>query len=108
MSSEASVQNMGTFDVVGVRKDGGIDLVVSCAGPLDSSPDTLWRLGQKVRNYLREVRSDSFRAKYGTGTVQILVSCSHKVSKSARALIKVLEREGAAQKVHVRLVDKVA
>ena len=108
MSSEASIQNMGTFDVVGVRNDGGIDLVVSCAGPLDSSPDTLWRLGQKVRNYLREVRSDGFRTKYGTGTVQILVSCAHKVSKPARALIKVLEREGAAQKVHVRLVAKVA
>ena len=99
---------MDTFDVVGVRKDGGIDLVVSCAGPLDSSPDTLWRLGQKVRNYLREVRGDNFRTKYGTGTVQILVSCAHKVSKPALAMIRTLEREGAKQKVHVRLVDKVA
>jgi len=40
-SSQPPIQNIDAFDVVGERQDGGVDLVVSCSGPLDSSPSTL-------------------------------------------------------------------
>ena len=38
---EPPIQNLDAFDIIGERKDGGVDLVVSCSGPLDSSTTTL-------------------------------------------------------------------
>src|ERR1700679_3594566 len=43
------IQNVDSIDVVGVRNDAGIDLVVSCFGPLDGSPETL-RTGIGISN----------------------------------------------------------
>ena len=107
-NADTPVTNPDRFDVVGVRNDGGVDAVVSCQGPLDDSAQTLWLLGQKVRNYLREIPSDDFRAKYGTGPVRILISCRHDVSSSAGALISSLQGEAAAQSVDLQFVAQVA
>jgi hypothetical protein len=49
---EPPIQNLDAFDIVGERKDGGVDLVVSCSGPLDSSSTTLGLIERKVRAYL--------------------------------------------------------
>lgn len=101
--SSRPIGNPDRFDVVGVRKDGGIDVVVSCSGPLDGSAETLWLLGQKTRNYLREIASDTFRAAYGSGPVRILISLQNDVSGPAQALIASLRSEASAQGVELHL-----
>lgn len=53
MSSD-SVRYLDAIDVVGVRLDGGIDLVISCYGPLDDSAETLAALETKINNYINE------------------------------------------------------
>jgi hypothetical protein len=106
--SNGPIGNLDRFDVVGVRKDGGVDVVISCAGPLDDSPETLWLLWQKVRNYLGEIASEAFRSEYGSGPVRILISCQHDVSSPAQTLIASLRDEAASQGVGLLLSQQVA
>ena len=96
------------FDIVGVRKDGGTDTVIVCSGPLDNSAATLRSLDLKVRNYLREIASDSFTQQCGSGPVRIFVSCGHTVSTEAEQLINDLANVAAQQRVLLLLGEPVA
>ena len=107
-SSGSPIASNDLFDIVGVRRDGGVDTVITCSGPLDNSPETLSRLSSKVRGYLSAVASDEFHRQYGQGPVRIFVSCSHCVSTEARETMSFLEREAAQQNVHLSLGDPVA
>jgi hypothetical protein len=60
-----------------------------------------------VRNYLREIASDAFLAKYGSGPVRIFISCNHHVSGAARALIASLQQTAEAQGVDLQLVRQM-
>ena len=64
MSYAPPIQNLESLDIVGDRNDGGVDLVIVVSGPLDGSPTTLSLLESKVRNYITELASSEFRAKY--------------------------------------------
>jgi hypothetical protein len=107
--STVPIQNLDAFDVVGVRNDGGIDLVISCHGPLDGSPATLQALEQKIRNYVREVeeaRSPTFFERYNCSpdaTVMIYVSCSYHIDPAVYGVLESLRpvagRIGAAIEV---------
>ena len=102
---EPPIQNLDAVDVVGKRKDGGLDLVVTCSGPLDSSPDTLNRLGSKVRAYLSAIDTEGFRSRFETNNeVKIFLSCEHSVSDAAQALIIELVKEAMSQHVQLSLV----
>lgn len=106
---ESPIQNLDAVDVIGKRKDGGVDLVVSCSGPLDESSDTLIRLSYKVRAYLSAVNTQGFRARYGAQSeVKIFVSCAHAVSDAAASLIMELEKEALSQHVQLSLVENIA
>ena len=96
------------FDIVGIRKDGAIDTVVVCHGPLDNSATTLRHLDLKIRNYLREIATDTFAQQCGSGPVRIFVSCNHAVSAEAEQLINDLANEAAQQRVLLLLGDPVA
>ena len=96
------------IDVIGVRKDGGIDTVIACHGPLDSSASTLHCLEIKIRNYLREVASDDFVQECGSGPVRIFVACEHSVSDECATLIGKLAHEAAQQRVDLLLGSPVA
>ena len=106
---EPPIQNLDTFDIVGQRKDGGVDAVVVCSGPLDDSAETLSRLNQKVRNYLREISSENFRTHFGAGAgVTIFISCGYSVSDAASGMIDVLGREAALNGVGLQIVKDMA
>ena len=64
MSYAPPIQNLESLDIVGDRNDGGVDLVIVVSGPLDGSPTTLSLLERKIRNYITELASSEFRAKY--------------------------------------------
>jgi len=96
------------IDVIGVRKDGGVDTVIACHGPLDNSATTLLCLELKIRNYLREIASDDFAQQCGTGPVRIFVVCEQSVSDECTTLIRNLANEAAQQRVDLLLGSPVA
>jgi hypothetical protein len=105
---ESPIADIDLLDIVGVRKDGGIDAVIACSGPLDNSAETLSRLAMKVRGYLTAIASNGFTNQYGEGPVRIFVSCDHGVSAEALNAINSLGREATKQNVHLCLGDPVA
>ena len=105
---ESPIADIDLFDIVGVRKDGGIDTVIACSGPLDNSAETLSSLAKKVRGYLSAIAGNDFTNQYGEGPVRIFVSCSHGASAEAMDVINSLGREAANQNVHLSLGDPVA
>jgi hypothetical protein len=105
------IQSVDSIDVVGVRKDAGIDLVVSCCGPLDGSPETLALLREKVRGYIKAARSERIWDVYPDakiGPIGICISCEHRVSAAALRAIDLLIGEAAAEGFALRLVKSVA
>src|SRR6187397_3174344 len=73
------------LDVVGVRKTGGVDLVVTCSGPLDGSDQTISLLSQKVKNYAQLAKNPNLFTHFNaeSGPVRIFVSCEFAVSPRA-------------------------
>lgn len=55
------VENPQHIDILGMRKDGGADLVIVSPGPLDESPQGQALLLDKVETYLKYIRSEDFR-----------------------------------------------
>lgn len=99
MDSASPVGDVDTVDIVGVRKSGGVDLVISATAALDGSPATLSLLETKVTNYMRAALSEDFLKHYGCSEgapVTIHISCAHPVAEAAHELIRKL-REMAAE-----------
>jgi hypothetical protein len=94
------------LDLVGVRQAGGVDLVVSCSGPLDESDQTIELLSQKIKNYAQLALNPNLFTHYNaeSGPVRIFVSCEFAVSSRAGKTIEALREELAAQAVELRLV----
>lgn len=110
-SSQPPIQNLDAFDAVGERQDGGVDLVVSCSGPLDSSTSTLGLIERKVRAYLVTIAHENFARIYPAaefGPVRIFISCEHHVSGAARELIDRLGVTASKQGVSLLLVSSMA
>ncbi len=107
-NSESPIGQADKMDIIGVRKDGGIDTVIVCCGQLDSSPTTLQQLELKIRNYLREVVSDSFTQEYGSGPVRIFISGASHTSREASQLVTTLAKEASCQNIRLQLGDPVA
>lgn len=93
------ISRLDSIDVVGVRKDGGLDLAISCASAIDSSPETLKVVETKFRNYLREIlhaREPTLLESYGRkpgSAVTIIVSCPYTIEPAAMSLLNTLESE---------------
>ena len=101
MSNDNPIQDLDAFDVVGVRQDGGVDLVISCHGPLDNSTGTLAALEQKIRNYVQEVetaKAPTFFERYQCSpdaNVTIYVSCEFPIAPQVFQLIDELRQVAA-------------
>jgi hypothetical protein len=98
VSALSPVGDVDTVDVVGVRKDGGLDMVISVVAPLDDSPSTLRQLETKVLNYIQGAKSEAFLPYYGCSVgapVTICISCAHPISPSAMALMDPLRTTAA-------------
>ena len=99
------------LDVIGERKDGGVDMLVATAGPLDASDVTCNRLKEKLSAYLYAAVHPNFPNVYPAaraGRVRIFVSDSHAISDRARLLVEEFSREALTRNVEVRIGSPVA
>ena len=70
------IPNLTVIDIVGKRRDGGVDLVVVIASPLSADARSIFRLSRKLDGYLQEINSDTWRQEYPDATAdstQIIV-----------------------------------
>ena len=75
---EPPIQALDSFDIVGERKDGGIDLMIVNSNPADGSSKTRRLLRQKIANYLAATNTNRFKEEYGFPTAEqtrIMVCC---------------------------------
>ena len=111
MSFEPPIRNLSSLDILGVRKDGGVDAVIVAETPIDGSPETLAALSTKVRNYIAELRSPAFRAEHprlDKVGATILINCHAAVDLTARGLIASLAQEALGHGIKLEAVDVVA
>lgn len=108
---ENPIINPATIDVVGVRNDGGLDLVISCEGDLDPSQATATALRLKVRNYVREAvetTQPTLRERFGCSSdakVRIIITCPFLIHPQAGLIIQELSLECDDQGIEI-LVDQ--
>lgn len=104
---DSPIQNIDQVDVLGERKDGGADLVISVSGPLDSSPETLKLLDAKIRAYITAVSSEFFCQKYIASKSRIIVSCAFPVSDQSRAIVNKLASLAAQHCIGLELRESL-
>lgn len=89
--AEPPIQNIDNVDIVGHRKDGGVDLVIVASGPLDPSEQTQRLLLAKIRSYLEQLNTEAFRAEFrypAPDRVRIVVHCEHPIHPVIEELIR--------------------
>ena len=57
------IENPHAIDALGLRKDGGADLLIVSSGPLDESPETQTLLLDKVETCLAYISGPEFQAE---------------------------------------------
>src|SRR4051812_17088164 len=90
-----AIQDVESVDIVGVRRDGGIELVIVASQPIDDSAETLDTLRQKIATYLTAAASPAFFADMDHITPQyvaIVLNCPYPIHPAARAEILTLAR----------------
>jgi hypothetical protein len=107
---EQPLTDADNLDAVGVRKGGGVDLVITCSGPLDDSSQTLELLAQKVRNYTQLAANPNLFRHFDAeaGPVRIFVSCQFAVSDRAKQTLDALRLELVAGQPELLLVKDMS
>jgi len=70
------IPTLGSLDMVGRRRDGGVDLMVVVSGPLRADERSQRRLLRKIELYLGFIASPDFSADFGPpdpGTTAVVV-----------------------------------
>jgi len=99
------IRHFDRFDIVGNRRDGGVDLIIEAHGPLDGSAATLSAIEKKVMNYVRDAEKSGFREKfnYDGGSVSIYIVCDFEISSKANELIARLQYEVGTRGIHLEI-----
>lgn len=63
--SHPGIPDLDCVDLVGVRRDGGVDLGIVVSQPLDGSEQSQRVLLAKIENYLGYRNSENFRNEFG-------------------------------------------
>ena len=102
---EPPIQNLAAFDILGVRKDGGVDAAIVAATAIDGSAETLKALATKVRNYIVELTSVKFLAEHpgARGKTRIIIMAHSTIDAVARGLIASLANEARDAAVELKI-----
>ena len=101
------ISDVTKLDVLGKRKDGGVDMGIVAESEVDDSAETLTLIDEKVRNYLREAHDSAFQADCevaGVEGITIVFDSSFRVHPKARALLESLAEEVAAKGMRLLVV----
>lgn len=81
-----------SVDIIAVRKDGGIELLIISTGKFDDSKEQQDLLLTKVNNYIEYLNSDEFNEEYpGIDNKWIIVSYNRKPTLLLNTLFKKIE-----------------
>lgn len=58
------IYDVNTLDIIGERKDGGIELYIISSGEIDDTPKTQTLLLDKIQNYLNYIGSNQFKEDF--------------------------------------------
>ena len=99
------MQNLTAIDVLGERKDGGMDAAIVAATPIDGSASTLQALATKVRNYAADLSSSEFLAEHplAKGRLRIVICAHGPIDLTAQGLIQSLVTEVNAKGVKLEV-----
>lgn len=104
-STCCALQAGDRIDILAVREDGGVELIIKVRGPLDDSPLTQNRLEAKIKNYLEQRGSIAFRTEFRHASADqtcIVLETEGKLPRAIHALLQRLEpavRAGQARLV---------
>jgi hypothetical protein len=98
------IQDPDNIDIIGKRRDGGVDLAIVASQPIDVSPETLESIRRKVRTYLTVIGLEEFQAEMGhppRDQTAIILTCEHPIHPTALAVIAQCRADAAAQGVRL-------
>lgn len=104
--SESPIQNLDHIDILGRRKDGGIDLVIVVSGPLENTTDHLECVRAKIQTYIHEISSPEFSEQFPNNSTsrQILLATEHPIDQAVLTLIDSLRRPAAEANALLKIV----
>jgi hypothetical protein len=97
---------LDSIDIIGKRRDGGLDLAIVASQPIDASPTTLDSIRRKVRTYLTTISLEEFQAEFGHPPREktvIIIACEHSIHPEALAVIAQCRVAAAAQGVRLEV-----
>jgi hypothetical protein len=80
------------IDLYGVRKNGGAELAIVIASPLDGNEYSQKRLLAKLNLYINFIASDEFKAEAGPANLENTTVAVHIHPNSATEIFELLER----------------
>ena len=106
---EPPIQNLDRVDVMGWRKDGGVDLAIVASGPLTAEPEIQKLLLDKVEAYLGYINSDEFKAEFENPPADkttIIISCYGSVDPVVLELVERMKPWVEENNARIRLEQK--
>jgi hypothetical protein len=85
------IQNIENIDVVGRRKDGGVDLMIVTSSHLDESKETQKLLLDKIESYLEQLNTPEFQEEFDHPSpeqVRIVIDCDQRPSDVIMELLR--------------------
>ena len=105
---EDPIQSLDSIDIIGRRKDGGVDLVIVVSSFLDDTPVRVHLLKQKIQNYVDSIFSDEFQGKFGNVEnthYAIVLKCTVEPHHNVNSLIRTIAQY--LSEYHIKLIIEI-
>lgn len=102
------IQDLDSLDIVGKRRDGGVDLVIAVSQPLDGSANTLDAIRRKIGYYLDVIDEPEFQREIGDpprDRTSIILSCGFPIHPWAAEVIAECQTAAARRGVRVAVQE---
>jgi hypothetical protein len=108
--TDSPIQNLDSIDLIGARKEGGVDLFIVASSHLDSSVATQQLIKEKLETYLAALAHPEFRQEFGVphpNRTAIILTCVDEPAEAVLELLNMLRpfiaRQGASLRHRVEM-----